>query len=196
VFAAVKAIEHKVATGASFDEELRALRRFVESASSDEASLITTALSTIPETVASSGIASFTALTTRFHASVAPQLRRVAVYPEHGGVLAYLSSIVASTFLFQKEGWAEGDDVVSTIARANFWLEIKDLDQAVREVNSLKGSLPVPLIRLVPIAHRNIAGWPKALASDWLNQARRHLEVKQALEVAEGAATAENLKAV
>lgn len=29
------------------------------------------------------------------------------------------------------------------------------------------------------------AGWPKALASDWLNSARRHLEVKLALEVSQ-----------
>jgi mitofilin len=40
------------------------------------------------------------------------------------------------------------------------------------------------------------SGWPKALASDWLQQARRHLEVKQALEIAEREATAQNLSAV
>jgi hypothetical protein len=28
-----------------------------------------------------------------------------------------------------------------------------------------------------------LAGWPKKLASDWLKEARNHLEVKQALEV-------------
>lgn len=40
------------------------------------------------------------------------------------------------------------------------------------------------------------AGWPKALAADWLKQARQHLEVKQALDIAEREATAENLKAI
>jgi hypothetical protein len=28
-----------------------------------------------------------------------------------------------------------------------------------------------------------LTGWPKALAADWLKQARQHLEVKQALDV-------------
>ncbi|KAL8286452.1 hypothetical protein RQP46_004469 [Phenoliferia psychrophenolica] len=180
IFAAVKAVEHKVSTGAPFDAELRALKRLVDVPSSDSSSppsLIALALATVPESVASTGIASFPALASRFSTSVAPQLRRVSLLPEHGGVLAYLTSYVASSFLFQKEGWAEGDDVVSTIARANFWLANKDLDLAAREINQLKG-------------------WPKALASDWLNSARRHLEVKLALEVAEGQATAETLKAL
>lgn len=145
IFAAVKAVEHKVSTGAPFDDELRALRRLVDVPSSDTTSapsLIALALATVPESVASTGIASFPALATRFTTSVAPQLRRVSLLPEHGGVLAYLTSYVASGFLFQKEGWAEGDDVVSTIARANFWLANKDLDLAAREINQLKGALP------------------------------------------------------
>ncbi|KAI5481551.1 mitochondrial inner membrane protein Mitofilin [Pseudohyphozyma bogoriensis] len=174
IFAAVKAIEHKVETGAPFDEELRALQRFI---GTSEDSLIALALASIPESVAASGIASFPALASRFNSSVAPQLRRVSLLPEDGGVLSYLTSYVGSAFLFQKEGWAEGDDVVSTIARANFWLANKDLDLAAREINALKG-------------------WPKALASDWLSQARRHLEVKQALDIAEGEATAESLKSI
>lgn len=75
-----------------------------------------------------------------------------------------MTSWLASNFLFQKEGWAEGEDVVSIVARASYWLENKDLDLAAREVNSLKG-------------------WPKTLAEDWLEAARRHLEVRFALEV-------------
>ncbi|KAK4695114.1 MICOS complex subunit MIC60, partial [Phenoliferia sp. Uapishka_3] len=180
IFAAVKAVEHKVSSGAPFDEEIRALKRLVDVPANDTsstASLISLALASIPESVSTTGITSFPALAARFSSSVAPQLRHVALLPEHGGVLAYLTSYVASSFLFQKQGWAEGDDVVSTIARANFWLANKDLDLAAREINQLKG-------------------WPKALASDWLNAARRHLEVRLALEIAEGEATAESLKAI
>jgi len=75
-----------------------------------------------------------------------------------------MTSWLASNFLFQKEGWAEGEDVVSIVAGASYWLENKDLDLAAREINSLKG-------------------WPKNLAEDWLEAARRHLEVRFALEV-------------
>jgi len=57
-----------------------------------------------------------------------------------------LTSYVASHALFEKEGWADGEDVVSTIARAKFWLANKDLDLAVREVNSLKGTHNLSLL--------------------------------------------------
>ncbi|GAA5858499.1 hypothetical protein JCM8547_007333 [Rhodosporidiobolus lusitaniae] len=183
IFTAVKALEHKVETGLPFDKELAILRRLAQPTSASSAAnptadpLISLALSSIPSEVASTGVLSFPALAARFSASVAPQLKKVSLLPEHGGVLAYLTSYAASFALFEKEGWADGKDVVSTIARAKFWLANKDLDLATREVNSL-------------------TGWPKTLAADWLKQARNHLEVKQALEIAEREATAEGLKAV
>ncbi|GAA5983103.1 hypothetical protein JCM11641_004913 [Rhodosporidiobolus odoratus] len=181
IFTAVRALEHKVETGLPFAAELAALQRLAQTPSTPNSpfadSLLTLALSSIPSQVASSGVSSFSALAARFSQSVAPQLKKVSLLPENGGVLEYLTSYVASHALFEKQGWADGEDVVSTVARAKFWLANKDLDLATREVNSLKG-------------------WPKALAADWLKQARSHLEVKQALEVAEREATAESLKAV
>ncbi|GAA6017810.1 hypothetical protein JCM11491_004629 [Sporobolomyces phaffii] len=179
IFTAVKALEHKVEAGLPFTAELSALERLSTSgpSSSTSESLIALALKSVPADVASSGVTSFPALAARFSDSVAPQLKKVSLYPQHGGLVSYLTSYVASHALFEKEGWADGDDVVSTIARAKFWLANKDLDLAAREVNSLKG-------------------WPKALASDWLKAARNHLEVKLALEVAEREATAESLKAL
>lgn len=177
VFAAVKAIEHAVSSGKPFDAELRALQNLVPSAEGDSKSLLALVLGSIAPETQQAGIASFPALATRFQHSVAPSLKRAALLPEHGGIFAYLSSYVASSLLFEKDGWAEGDDVVSVVARANFWLQAKDLDKAAREVNQLEG-------------------WPKALSKDWLNQARRHLEVQQALEVAEAEVTAGSLKAI
>ncbi|KAG0665036.1 Formation of crista junctions protein 1 [Rhodotorula mucilaginosa] len=187
IFTAVKALEHKVESGLPFANELATLQRLAQPSSSSASSspsdstadsLVALALSTIPAEAASSGIASFPALSARFSDSVAPQLKKVSLLPEHGaGVLAYLTSALASHALFEKEGWADGKDLVSTVARVKFWLANKDLDLAAREVNTL-------------------TGWPKALAADWLKQARQHLEVKQALDVAEREATAENLKAI
>ncbi|BGP46464.1 MICOS complex subunit mic60 [Rhodotorula kratochvilovae] len=181
IFTAVKALEHKVESGAPFAAELATLQRLAASSSSSAPSpsdsLLSLALSTIPASVAAEGVSSFPALAARFTERVAPQLKKVSLLPEHGGVLAYATSVVGSHALFEKEGWADGEDVVSTVARVKFWLANKDLDLAAREANSL-------------------TGWPKALAADWLRQARSHLEVKQALEVAEREATAENLKAI
>ncbi|GAA6053825.1 hypothetical protein JCM3770_004736 [Rhodotorula araucariae] len=183
IFTAVKALEHKVESGAPFAAELATLQRLAAAPTSSAAaespsdSLLSLALSTIPANVAATGVSSFPALAARFTESVAPQLKKVSLLPEHGGVVAYLTSVVGSHALFEKEGWADGADVVSTVARVKFWLANKDLDLAAREANSL-------------------TGWPKALAADWLRQARSHLEVKQALEIAEREATAENLKAI
>ena len=148
VFTAVKALEHKVESGLPFANELATLQRLAQpsSSSSSEASsttadsLVALALSTIPAEAASSGIASFPALSARFSDSVAPQLKKVSLLPEHGaGVLAYLTSALASHALFEKEGWADGKDLVSTVARVKFWLANKDLDLAAREVNTLTG---------------------------------------------------------
>ena len=67
-----------------------------------------------------------------------------------------------------------GDDVGAVLARAEWCLGDIDLDGAAREVNGLKG-------------------WPGKLASDWLREARRKLEVQQALEVVMTEATLESL---
>lgn len=176
IFSAIKALEHAISTGSSFQSELAAVKRLTADGANDD-SLVSTALSAIPDSVTKGGIVSFPALATRFHASVAPQLKRVALFPDDGGLFAYLASVVGSYFLFARHGWAEGTDVTSVIARAKWWLDRKDLDRAAREVNALRG-------------------WPKKIASDWLDSARQHLEVRQALEIAEGEATAESLKAL
>lgn len=169
IWTAVKAVEHQIETGAPFDDELRALRRLVATKAANAeadstASLISIALSTVSDSVASSGITSFPSLAARFTTSVSPSIRRAALLPEHGGIFAYLASFVLSHLLFEKKGWAEGDDVISVIARTEWYLVNKDLDGAAKEVNTLQG-------------------WPKKLATDWLVAARSHLEVKQAFEV-------------
>ena len=57
-----------------------------------------------------------------------------------------------------------GSDVLSVLARAEYYLNEKDLDSAARELNQLKGPA-------------------KVLTSDWLDAARKRLEVLQALQV-------------
>ncbi|KDE02949.1 hypothetical protein MVLG_06545 [Microbotryum lychnidis-dioicae p1A1 Lamole] len=173
---AVKAVEHAIESGRPFINELNALKKLAKE-SADQAPILDVALSTIDESIASSGVTSFPSLASRFTNSVAFQLKKVSLLPEHAGVLSYVQSYLLSYLLFERKGWAEGSDVVSVIARAKFHLLNKDLDQATREVNSLQG-------------------WPKALARDWLNAARGHLEVQQALSVVEAETTVQGLKAL
>ena len=89
----------------------------------------------------------------------------VALVPDqNAGVLSYLASNLFSTFRFQRHGLVPGSDVLSVLARAEYYLNEKDLDSAARELNQLKGPA-------------------KVLLTDWLDAARKRLEVLQALQV-------------
>lgn len=121
--------------------------------------------SQISESVALHGISSVAELAERF-TTVAAEVRHASLIPEEGSsMVSHLISIVLSKLMFKKEGLVPGEDVEARLARAEYYLEKEhDLESAAREMNQLKG-------------------WPKHLSMDWLDAARRHLEVKQALEV-------------
>lgn len=112
------------------------------------------------------GVETFSSLYSWFSEKVRPAVQRVALVPDQAGVLSHLFSGTVAPLLFKKSGFpVEGEDVPSVLARTQYYLERRDLDSAARQLNSLKG-------------------WPKILAEDWLNAARRRLEVEQHLNVA------------
>ncbi|KAH8925723.1 hypothetical protein BT69DRAFT_1307891 [Atractiella rhizophila] len=148
-----------------FEQELQSDSDASTSSSRTE-DLISLSVSSIPSTVQTRGLTPFPDLVSRFTHSLSPAIRRAALFPTDGGLVSYLTSVTLSPLLFKKEGYTEGEDVSARLARAEWHLVRRDLASAVREVNGLQG-------------------WPKVLAHDWLNEARRHLEVKQALEVAQ-----------
>ncbi|KAI9272854.1 mitochondrial inner membrane protein-domain-containing protein [Phascolomyces articulosus] len=127
--------------------------------------LVQVIASNISETVARHGIDSLAQLVTRF-ANVSAEVRRASLIPEEGSsMVSHVISIIMSKLMFKKEGLVAGDDLEARLARAEYYLHKEnDLESAAREVNQLKG-------------------WPKHLAADWLDAARRHLEIKQALEI-------------
>jgi mitofilin len=126
---------------------------------------IAVALDTITDEVSDSGVEPLSSLSSWFTGRVAPRIRSAALMPERSGVLSYLGSALLSNFMFVKQGFVEGeDDVYAVLARAEWYLSRRELEKAAREINRLEG-------------------WPRVLARDWLESARRHLEVKQALEV-------------
>ncbi|KAJ3045713.1 Formation of crista junctions protein 1 [Rhizophlyctis rosea] len=128
--------------------------------------LVEAAVSAIPASTANDGVPTLFDLEKRFE-GLSSVVRRVQLMPESGGgPVSYAVSNVMSLFVFKKKGLVPGDDVESVLARAEFYLKDGDLETATRELNQLKG-------------------WPKRLSKDWLEAARRHLEVKQALEVVE-----------
>ncbi|KAJ6561991.1 mitochondrial inner membrane protein Mitofilin [Mycena capillaripes] len=159
-----------------FREELRVLRH-VSAAREDPvaaAALESLEGSDVPDV----GVEPFADLATWFAREVAPKVSHVALVPEqNAGLLSHLASRVFAGLQFKRHGLVSGDDVLSVLARAEYYLNEKDLDSAARELNQLKGTA-------------------KLLLRDWLEAARRRLEVQQALEVVQAQATLASLLVV
>lgn len=146
-----------------FREELRTLRR--TAGASEDAVLTATIEALESSDMPDVGVEPFADLASWFTTSVAQRVSSVALVPdEHAGVLSYLASSLLSALRFRRKGLVEGDDVLSVLARAEYYMNEKDLDSATRELNQLQGPA-------------------KLLLNDWLEAARKRLEVLQALEV-------------
>ncbi|KAI8875383.1 hypothetical protein K501DRAFT_233768 [Backusella circina FSU 941] len=143
-----------------FTDELKSLN----SNSKDDA-LIQTVLKAIPTELAENGVNSVSELMTRFE-QVADEIRHVSLVPEDGGFGSHIISLLMSYLMFKKSGLVQGGDVESVLSRTEYHLKRDNIEYATRELNQL-------------------TGWPKRLAKDWIQAARYHLEVKQALEAAE-----------
>jgi MICOS complex subunit MIC60 len=172
LWSAIRALSHTTLDSSSrrpFREELRILRH-LGSAKDDpviSAALDSLEASHIPDV----GIEPFADLITWFSTTIMPKVTTVALVPDqNAGLLSHLASNLLSSFRFKRQGLVEGDDVLSILARAEYYLNEKDLDSATRELNQLKGSA-------------------KVLLQDWLKAARERLEVEQALEVVQSQAT-------
>ncbi|KAF2110471.1 mitochondrial inner membrane protein Mitofilin [Lophiotrema nucula] len=157
VEAVKSALENQV-TPKPFVSELAALK---EIAADDP--VVSAAISSINPTAYQRGIPNAAQLIDRFR-RVAQEVRKAALLPEDAGFSSHIASLAMSKVLFKKSGLAVGQDVEAVLARTEVLLEEGDLDAAAREMNGLQG-------------------WAKVLSKDWLSEARRVLEVKQALDV-------------
>ncbi|CAL1717111.1 unnamed protein product [Somion occarium] len=174
-WSALRALTHAVdgTERKPFRDELRVLRHI---SAAREDPVVTSVLDTLQSSeVPDIGVEPFADLSLWFTTSVAPRVSRVALVPDqNAGVLSHLASHVLTSFTFQPHGNVQGSDVLSTLARAEFYINEKDLDSAARELNQLSGTA-------------------KVLLSDWLDAARKRLEVMQALEVMQTQATLASL---
>ncbi|KAI8999482.1 mitochondrial inner membrane protein Mitofilin [Gaertneriomyces semiglobifer] len=127
--------------------------------------LVETVISTLPAEAIREGVPTALDLESHFD-SLREAVNKAQYMPSYGGPVSYGVSYLLSLVTFTKHGLVAGDDVQSILARGEHYLREGDVENATREINQLKG-------------------WPKRLANDWLTQARRHVEVKQALEVME-----------
>ncbi|PWN91808.1 hypothetical protein FA10DRAFT_300386 [Acaromyces ingoldii] len=151
---------------APFRKQLDSLKKALEkSGSREEDALLAKALDQLEASRPDEGVESFSTLYSWFTNKLRPAVQRVALVPDQAGIGSHLISATISPLLFAKKGFPEGDDVPAVLARAQWHLERRDLDGAARQLNQLHG-------------------WPKILAEDWLDAARRRLEAQQHLEVA------------
>lgn len=159
----IKALERAYETGERrpFDRELARLKRLA--ATEKDAEVLKAVLASVPEAVAAHGVDSVPGLIERFE-YVADKVRQASLVPENGGVLAHAMSALLSKLMFKKHGLVPGNDVEAVLARTEYYLLENDLEQAVREMNQLKG-------------------WSKRLAKDWIVAARTRVEVGQAIDV-------------
>ncbi|KEP54639.1 inner membrane protein [Rhizoctonia solani 123E] len=155
-----------------FRDELRVLRNV---ASESEGGEVLDGL--LKSQVPDEGVEPRADLVEWFTTSVAPSVRKAALVPDtSAGVLSHLASYVFSSLRSTPSPSlaSNGNDVLSVLSRAEYHLALKDLDSATREVNQLQG-------------------WPKRLVKDWLDAARKRLEVEQALDVVQTGATLASL---
>lgn len=143
-----------------FINELAALK---EMGNNNE--VINAAIASIPPIAYQRGVPTSAHLIDRFR-RVASEVRKAALLPEDAGVASHAASAVLSRFMFSKrgEGMPEGSDVEAVLTRTEVLLEEGDLDGAAREMNGLHG-------------------WAGVLSRDWVQECRRVLETKQALDV-------------
>lgn len=125
--------------------------------------VVNAAIASISPSAYQRGVPTMAQLIDRFR-RVASEVQKASLVPEDAGVASHAASWAFSQLLFKKRGVTTGDDVESILTRAEALLEEGDLDGAAREMNGLDG-------------------WAKKLSTDWIAEARRVLEVRQAVDV-------------
>ncbi|KAK5015616.1 MICOS complex subunit mic60 [Cryomyces antarcticus] len=141
-----------------FTTELAALKEVA----ADDA-VVNAAIASINPAAYQRGIPTPSMLIDRFR-RVAAEVRKAALLPDDAGVASHAASLLLSRFMFKKQGRAVGEDVEAVLTRTEMLLEEGDLENAAREMNALQG-------------------WAKVLSKDWIEEARRVSEVRQALDV-------------
>ncbi|KAI9893726.1 MAG: Formation of crista junctions protein 1 [Vezdaea aestivalis] len=152
-----------------FVRELAALKEIA----ADDA-VVNAAIASINPTAYQKGLLTSAQLIDRFR-RVAAEVRKAGLLDEDSGLASHAASVVLSKLMFKKTGTPEGNDVESVLSRTETLLEEGDLDAAAREMNELDG-------------------WAKTLSRDWLAEARKVLEVRQALDVIATQARLESLR--
>ncbi|KPI46003.1 MICOS complex subunit mic60 [Cyphellophora attinorum] len=169
VRAALASSSYSESTPKPFVREMAALKLV---ANGD--ALVDAAIASINPSAYQRGIPSQPQLIDRFR-RVASEVRKAALLPEDAGLASHAASFLLSNVMFKKRGQPQGNDVESILTRTESMLEEGNIDGAARELNGLQG-------------------WSKVLSKDLLQDMRKVLEVRQALDVVEAEARLQCLR--
>ena len=162
---AVDAVRASLASGTAGDDRPKPFVREMAAlklvANGD--AVVDAAIASVNPTAYQRGIPSPAQLIDRFR-RVASEVRKASLLPEDAGIASHAASVLLSKAMFKKQGQPQGSDVESVLTRTETMLEEGDLDGAAREMNTLQG-------------------WAGVLSKDWLQDCRKVLEVRQALDV-------------
>jgi mitofilin len=113
-------------------------------------------LSSLPKDIAVSGVTEYNDLITSF-IQLEKSISGIKYMPENGGAFSYLISSFGPR--------SEIGEITSTVLeKSSDCIANGDIDSAARHLNRLRG-------------------WQRVLSIDWMADARRYLELKQALDV-------------
>jgi mitofilin len=164
---AVDAVRASLASGVAGDDRPKPFVREMAAlklvANGDP--VVDAAIASVNPTAYQRGIPSPAQLIDRFR-RVAAEARKASLLPEDAGIASHAASLLLSKAMFKKQGQPQGSDVESVLTRTETMLEEGDLDGAAREMNTLQG-------------------WAGVLSKDWLQDCRKVLEVRQALDVSD-----------
>jgi mitofilin len=169
---AVDAVRASLASGMAADDRPKPFVREMAAlklvANGDP--VVDAAIASVNPTAYQRGIPSPAQLIDRFR-RVAAEVRKASLLPEDAGIASHAASFLLSKAMFKKQGQPQGSDVESVLTRTETMLEEGNLDGAAREMNTLQG-------------------WAGVLSKDWLQDCRKVLEVRQALDVSNKVITA------
>ena len=137
---------------------------------SETNAVVNAAISALPKSVASSGVATLQELQTQFEEQVHPKCRQAAMIPEgQKGLEGQLLGMLFATLKFapgpeDTAPESEKDAAEYVLARARRHVQLGELEQAVFQMDKLKGQ-------------------PSFTASDWQQSAKDRLAVEKALKV-------------
>jgi myosin heavy subunit len=158
---ALYSLQYALRTNGPFKPEIEVLKQVAQN---DE--LVDAIVKSIPDELTKKGVPLLEDLQDRFSNSVKRRAIAASYAPQHGGLIGYLYSQLASAFIIEEKGLVEGDHANARLARAEFYLKKRRLAECVDELEQASAQ------------SEDVA----FILRDWIQEAKARLVTDLALE--------------